>query len=52
MVKCSKVRYPSGSKAEAALRTIRRRGDRLTKKPTRAYHCPSCDGWHLTSEPK
>jgi hypothetical protein len=52
MVSCTKVRYPTGAVAKAALRTIRRKGDRAGKKPTRVYACPHCHGWHLTSEPR
>ena len=51
MVTCTKARYPSSAKANP-VQTIRRRGVRITKKPTRAYLCPACHGWHLTSEPR
>jgi hypothetical protein len=49
---CTKTRYPSRAKAERALENIRRRGYRITIKPTRSYLCPLCHGWHLTSEPR
>ena len=47
---CGKTRYPSSAKAAAALQSIRRNGARHAKKPTRAYPCAHCHGWHLTSE--
>lgn len=48
---CDKQRYPSGPHARWALQVIRKRGKRGDKKPVRAYLCPHCQGWHLTSEP-
>jgi uncharacterized protein YlaI len=50
VVSCWKVRYTSRAKAQRALDNIRRRGERGTKKPSRAYLCDNCHGWHLTSE--
>ena len=47
-----KRRYATGAKARAATTTIRTRGrgpSRNEAKPARAYPCPDCHGWHLTS---
>ena len=44
----SKVRYPNKREAQLALAVIKGRGNpKHTEK--RAYHCPICNGWHLTS---
>lgn len=51
MVTCNKTRYRSRGAADAALRSIRKRGDHHGKKPTRSYLCELCSGWHLTSQP-
>jgi hypothetical protein len=48
---CEKTRYDTGAQARRALAGIKRFGQRLEKKPTRAYQCPHCHGWHLTSDP-
>jgi hypothetical protein len=42
--------FKSHQKAEAALRTIRRLGTRRDKTPARAYLCPGCHRWFLTSK--
>lgn len=47
---CGKTRFTSRGAAERALDGIRRRGEKRDKKPQRAYACPRCNGWHLTSE--
>lgn len=51
---CSrKRRYTGLTRALQALDRIsekRAAGARTTEQ--RAYHCPHCDGWHLTSQPK
>lgn len=52
MKTCGKTRYQSGALAEWALQLIRKRGAPREKKPVRAYLCPRCKGWHLTSEPR
>lgn len=45
-----KRRYATGAKARASVTTIRRRGRGSPEpKPARAYPCPDCHGWHLTS---
>lgn len=43
-----KVRYPSQQEAQLALAVIKGQGSRKHTE-SRAYHCPVCDGWHLTS---
>ena len=45
-----KKRFHSRTKAEAAIRTIRRGSDRSVI-PGRAYRCPGCGDWFLTSKP-
>lgn len=49
-----KVRYGAEVEALTALATIAARPpkERDGRKPIRAYRCPSCGGWHLTSLPK
>lgn len=45
-----KERFATGSKARRALRAIKARGIHGDRgKPQRAYSCPFCRGWHLTS---
>lgn len=46
---CGKTRYGSASAAESALAVIVRYGDHRGRVPVRAYACPACGGWHLTS---
>lgn len=48
---CEKVRFADEAEALATLGHIRRYGSRKGKKPIRAYECPGCLGWHLTSRP-
>jgi hypothetical protein len=45
-----KRRFRDGKAARKALGTIKDRGERRAGKPQRAYACPECGGWHLTSE--
>lgn len=51
-----KKRFPDSIAAKMALATISRYGSDMTsaegKKPTRAYECEFCKGYHLTSQPK
>lgn len=50
---CSRKRRYSGlSKALHALDRIREKRSSSPTTEQRAYHCPHCDGWHLTSQPK
>lgn len=44
-----KVRYRDHDEATRSLHTITVRSSR-TKKAVRAYQCPMCRGWHLTSQ--
>lgn len=48
---CIKHRYRTEAQALDAVAQIARETDGRTK-PTRAYACFFCMGWHLTSEPK
>lgn len=47
-----KRRYHSRSQAEAAARTIKRRGEKRPRTPQRAYCCPGCGSWFLTANPQ
>ncbi|MFC9086330.1 hypothetical protein [Nocardiopsis dassonvillei] len=48
---CGKRWFKDQVSAQLALATIRRYGrDRSNRMPRRAYECPSCKGWHLTSQ--
>ncbi|MCF2706304.1 hypothetical protein I6E29_03345 [Arcanobacterium haemolyticum] len=49
----TKIRYPDEVSAKLALDYIRSHAYRPTgKKEQRAYLCPACLGWHLTSSPQ
>jgi hypothetical protein len=43
-----KTRYSTSSAADAALKRIN--PSHALNKPTRAYKCPVCAGWHMTSK--
>lgn len=52
-----KIRYRDGHEAGLALRSLRRRASRAelqggshSIRVQRKYFCPSCGGWHLTSQ--
>jgi hypothetical protein len=48
--KTGKIRYRDELAAKIALaNTKRTRGSRSLKEEKRAYRCPHCTGWHLTS---
>ena len=51
-MKCDKFGHPTKADAMKNMHKIwrQRRGPR--KLPTRAYLCPHCQKWHLTSQPK
>lgn len=49
-VACSKVRYRDDLAAQLDLARIRALPT-AGHKPIRAYHCPWCHGFHLTSRP-
>jgi hypothetical protein len=42
-----KIRFPSHEKAQKAVDKLARKG----RGYARAYECPHCDKWHLTSMP-
>lgn len=46
---CTKITYATESIAKAELSRIKSR-EQKHKKPYRAYECPDCGGWHLTSK--
>lgn len=46
-----KRRFHDKQEAVAALHVLMSRSSRTTL-PTRAYSCPRCKGWHLTSKPE
>lgn len=46
---CVKHRYATEDQAAGAVRQIGMEQDGRTK-PTRAYPCYFCNGWHITSE--
>lgn len=45
---CSKVRYRDRIAALLALASTGR-SDKAKRQERRAYRCPDCKGWHLTS---
>ena len=45
---CAKVRYRDRIAAVLALESTRR-GGKPKRAEQRAYRCPACRGWHLTS---
>ena len=50
---CTKVRYRDKGSALLALDTVQRKfDDEDVKVEKRAYRCPLCKGWHLTSTEK
>ena len=44
-----KVRHPSKRAAKAAATAV---GRRRTHDRPRAYECPTCHGWHMTTAPR
>lgn len=46
---CRKRRYRTEPEAMLVLEGVLQ-CPRTTKVPARFYHCPWCDGWHLTSQ--
>ncbi len=47
--KCGKTRFRDEIAAKIAMSKIEVKSTEL-KIPTRAYRCPLCSGWHLTSQ--
>lgn len=53
--KCTphKVRYRDEIAAKLALASVQHKdGSRRSKSEKRLYHCPCCNGWHLTAKPR
>ena len=51
--RCSKRRYATDIEAKLEIARFQRMDDpRRSKLPCRAYKCPDCGGWHLTSQPE
>ena len=52
MAQCRKIRYRDELGAQIALASTGRasRGRARPKDEARAYRCPRCKGWHLTSK--
>lgn len=46
---CTKKSFPTKDLALAKLKIIEEAEPRTNKKPIRAYHCPKCQQYHLTS---
>lgn len=49
---CVKRRFRDEIAAKLALARIEKGADVREKAPRRAYRCPACHGWHLTSRGK
>lgn len=47
---CRKIRYRDRIAALLALTSTGRAEERREKNEKRAYRCPNCHGWHLTSQ--
>jgi hypothetical protein len=47
---CAKIRYRDRISAKLALAAMGRNDQRRPKSEQRAYRCPDCHGWHLTSQ--
>lgn len=47
-----KRRYRDDLAARIALAGIRHRNHAPHRQEQRAYRCPKCRGWHLTSQPR
>jgi hypothetical protein len=45
-----KVRYKDHSSAVFVAASIRKNHPSRPELPARAYECPGCGGWHLTSQ--
>ena len=49
--RCGKRKYRDRISALLALASTTQNRKARGKDETRAYHCPICKGWHLTSQP-
>lgn len=47
---CQKRRFRDEIAAKLALSHIDQKAGPRAKEPRRAYRCPGCKGWHLTSQ--
>lgn len=47
--RCRKIRYRTMLDAKMALARTRSATASKRRNERRAYHCPDCHGWHLTS---
>lgn len=45
-----KTAYRDEIAAKLAMATIRHHGATRAKTPRKAYRCPDCNSWHLTSQ--
>lgn len=46
---CPKVHFPTRAAAETFVAEQVANRAKWSHVPRRAYHCPVCDGWHVTS---
>lgn len=46
---CGKATYSSKPEADRVMARIRRKPNQREDRPCRSYRCPTCKGWHLTS---
>lgn len=49
-MECKKTKYKDLAAAEQDIARIKKKSTR-ERLPNRAYHCPHCNGWHITSRP-
>lgn len=49
MTGCAKIRYRDHIAAKLALASLAHKDKQREKTERRAYRCPTCRGWHLTS---
>lgn len=52
IVTCKKQRFKDEIAAKLALAKIGNKNRPGSRAESRAYHCPKCKGWHLTSQSK
>lgn len=50
MGNCAKIKYNSRKQALWVGKKIEENPKKKERKPTYAYLCPNCNGWHLTSK--
>lgn len=48
----AKVRFKKQRQAKRAAAELARRDNPRRRNMMRPYHCPACDGWHLTGKPQ